>query len=203
MHKTSGEFYECFRLFFTRNGIATSERKIGKTTNLVPRVLRLFGQRLVTRRDSGEFEKVFFGIACSVTSRIILPQKSSCQQNSNTRESPLATNPRPKSVRTLGTRLASRRYRISQLPHPPRKKEGKKQQNKQTKRQRSKNGVPLKVVVCHSQSMSLTKMRLIRIWFGFGKVNSLTSRYVTRTLNRNIGIIAVHSNELTSIIARF
>ena len=53
-----------------------------RTGNLVPRVLRLFGQRVGARRDSGDFE------------------------NSN-----LATNRWPKSLRTLGRRLAHRRMR--------------------------------------------------------------------------------------------
>ena len=46
-------------------------------TNLVPRVLGLFSQQLVARRDSGELEFYLnFFIGCLVTACIVLPQKS-------------------------------------------------------------------------------------------------------------------------------
>ena len=45
--------------------------------NLVPRVLRLLGQRVVAKRDSKEFEKKnYFFIRRPVTASIVLPQKS-------------------------------------------------------------------------------------------------------------------------------
>ena len=49
--------------------------------NLVPRVLRFFGQRVDARRESGEFEKIYFFdwllYISFVTASIVLPQKSS------------------------------------------------------------------------------------------------------------------------------
>ena len=49
---------------------------IEPVTSLVPRVLRLFGLRVVARRDSGEFEKSHFFIGFPVTAFIVLPLKS-------------------------------------------------------------------------------------------------------------------------------
>ena len=72
-----------------------------KFPNLVPRVLRLFGQPMGARRDFGGLEfYLIFLIGCPVTACIVLPQKS-C----GTLESLLATNRWPKSLRTLGTTL--------------------------------------------------------------------------------------------------
>ena len=69
--------------------------------NLVPRVFRLFGQWLVARRDSGELEFYLNLIGCSVTTYIVLPQKSPQRSLGSL----LATNRWPKILRTLGTRL--------------------------------------------------------------------------------------------------
>ena len=50
---------------------------VSNIANLVPRVLRLFGHRVDTRGDSGDFEKIEnFLIGCSLTVFIVLPQKS-------------------------------------------------------------------------------------------------------------------------------
>ena len=52
-----------FLLFFllkhTKWSLAFARaRRLGRKINRVPRVLRLFGQRVGARRDSGEFEKI-------------------------------------------------------------------------------------------------------------------------------------------------
>ena len=49
----------------------------GVVSNLVPRVLRLFGQWMGARKDSGELEfNLNFLIGCPVTVCIVFPQKS-------------------------------------------------------------------------------------------------------------------------------
>ena len=74
--------------------------------NLLPRVLRLFGQRVGARRDSGELEYIYF---CGKTMQAVTGQPNKkLKQNSTSTESLLAPTRRPKSLRILGTRL----------PHP-------------------------------------------------------------------------------------
>ena len=74
--------------------------------NLVPRVLRLFGQRVVARRDSGVLEFYYRRISAVKQCK---PLQSSQSQNLNffefSRVSPGPTR-WPKSLRTLGTRLS-------------------------------------------------------------------------------------------------
>ena len=74
--------------------------------NLVPRVLTLFGQRLVARRDSGEFKKFNFLIGCPIMASFVLPQKS-CGNKIPVPESLLVTNRWSKRLRTLGMRLTT------------------------------------------------------------------------------------------------
>ena len=50
--------------------------KLKELDNLVPRVLKLFGQRLIARRDSGEFEKIKYFDWLPRTASIVLPKKS-------------------------------------------------------------------------------------------------------------------------------
>ena len=73
--------------------------KLPRTSNLVPRVLRLFGQPLVARRASGTSKNGIFFIGCSVTACIILPQKSCANKisvlQSLSRHPPSDENDRP------------------------------------------------------------------------------------------------------------
>ena len=74
-----------------------------KLTNLVPRVLRLFGQRVGARRDSGwlPHDSLHCLTADSCGNKIPVPQ------------SLLATNCWPKSLRTLGMRLQANMTRMN------------------------------------------------------------------------------------------
>ena len=84
--------------------------------NLVARVFRLFGQRLVAGRDSGEFKKKLnFLIGCFLTGCIVLLQKS-CSNKIPVPQSLLATNRWPKSLRTLGIRLLMSFARLLHCP---------------------------------------------------------------------------------------
>ena len=71
-----------------------------------PRVLRLFGQQLVTRRDSRELEFLFLQDFCRKTMQTVTGQPiKKFNFFSNSPESLLAPTRWPKSLRTLGTRL--------------------------------------------------------------------------------------------------
>ena len=64
-------------------------------SSLVPRVLRLFDQRLVDRRDSREFKKIIiiiFLIGCSVAACVVLLEKS-CGNKISVGGQPLAKEP--------------------------------------------------------------------------------------------------------------
>ena len=73
--------------------------------NLVPRVFRLFGQRLVPRRDSGELEFYYRRISAVKQCKPLRSSQSKHLNKSSSPESTLATNCWPKTLRTLGTRV--------------------------------------------------------------------------------------------------
>ena len=77
--------------------------------NLVPRVLRLSGQWVGSRRDSGVLEFYYRRISAVKQWKLLRNLYSAANQKiqifSNSLESFLATNRWPKSLRTLGTRL--------------------------------------------------------------------------------------------------
>ena len=93
----------------------------GIRCNLVPRVLRLFGQRLVTRRDSGELE--FYYRRISAVMQAVTRKPIKTFNFSNSPESFLATNRWSKNLGTLGTRLYKVNVDVSVLAtQPPRAK---------------------------------------------------------------------------------
>ena len=77
--------------------------------NLVPRVLRLSGQWVGARRDSGELEFYYCRISAVKEWKLLRSlYRAAIKKISiflNSPESLLATNRWPKSLRTLGTRL--------------------------------------------------------------------------------------------------
>ena len=76
--------------------------------NLVPRVLRLFGQRVGARRDSEEFKKFKFfdWLLCfsSVKASIVLPQKSCGNKIPCTRPVPQSRTQSPQAFWSAGRR---------------------------------------------------------------------------------------------------
>ena len=75
--------------------------------NLAPRVLRLFGQGLDARRDSGVLEFYYRRISAVKQWKPLREANQKIKFFSNSPESLLATNRWPKSLKTLGTRLES------------------------------------------------------------------------------------------------
>ena len=71
--------------------------------NLVARVLRLFGQQLVARRDSGELEFYYHRISAVKQYKAVYGAAN--QKIFRIPQSLLSTNRWPKSLRTLGTGL--------------------------------------------------------------------------------------------------
>ena len=99
MQKTAYEQAICLYQRLLGNGTQPAK------SNLVPRVLRLFGRLLDTRRDSGVLEFYYWRISAVKQCKPLWGSQSKHLNFSNFPEPLLATNHWPKSLRTLGTRL--------------------------------------------------------------------------------------------------
>ena len=86
-------------------GKGISEANIRSKASLVPRVLRLFGQWVGTRRDSGVLEFCYRRISAVKQCKLLQDSQSKSLIFSDSPESLLAPTHWPKSQRTLGTRL--------------------------------------------------------------------------------------------------
>ena len=87
--------------------VSTTVLRIQRFSNLVPRVSSLFGQRVGARRDSGDFENIkIFWLAAPLRLPLFYRRNPAVPAEILQFPSLLATNRWPKSLSTLGTRLA-------------------------------------------------------------------------------------------------